>query len=143
MNNIEIDFLNKIDCNFPYLNKVEYIGLIEEASKISSNALFSILEEVCRIPDSDRQNVSNEVLFEILSLTEEKINHPLKIIVLETAKKMISNQDLDVDDVLLNMKKIKEYPFQYAALSILYFSCNDEDEKLESVWYEITNHWKN
>jgi hypothetical protein len=33
------------------------------------------------------------------------------------------------------------HPQQYAALSIIYFSIDDEDGKLEKVWNSITTEW--
>lgn len=138
----EIQFLDRIDCNFPYLNKEKSIELIKEASLISSNALFSIIEEICRVPKIERQNVSNEILFELLSLTESKLDHPLKSIIIETAKNMINEQDLEVCDIILKMKMIKDFPQQYAALSIVYNSCHDEYDKLEPLWEDILNTWK-
>lgn len=140
-NDNEIQFLDKIDCNFPYQDKQESLRLIEQASSISTNALFSIVEELCRIPESERPNVSTETLLDLLTLTANKINHPLKRIIVETADKMIRREELTVDDVLLKMQTVQKYPGQFAALSILYFSCDDKDEKLESTWDNIISKW--
>lgn len=137
----EIQFLDKIDCNFPYQDRQESLRLIEQASTLSTNALFSIIEELCRIPESERENVSTGVLLDLLTLTANKINHPLKGLILETADKMIRRQELTVDDVILKMQTVQKYPRQFAALSIMYFSCDDKDEKLEPIWDNINNEW--
>lgn len=97
----EIQFLDKIDCNFPYHDRQESLRLIEQASTLSTNALFSVVEELCRIPESERPNVPNEPLLDLLALTAAKINHPLKGLIIETAGKMIQRQELTVDDVIL------------------------------------------
>lgn len=138
---IEIQFLDKIDCNFPYQDRQESVRLIEQASTISTNALFSIIEELCRIPESERPNVSTEEILDLLALTANKINHPLKGLIVETADKMIRRQELTVDDVILKMQTVQKYPGQFAALSILYFSCDDKDEKLELIWDDIIGEW--
>ena len=137
----EIQFLDRIDCNFPYLNRQESLRLIEQASTLSTNALFSIMEELCRIPESERPNVSIDTLLDLLNLTANRIKHPIKDIIVETAGKMIRREELTVDDVILKMQTVRKYPGQFAALSILYFSCDDIDEKLEPVWDNIINEW--
>lgn len=137
----EIQFLDKIDCNFPYLDRQESLRLIEQASTLSTNALFSIIEELCRIPKSERPNVSIETLLYLLTLTANKVKHPIKGIIIETAGKMIRREELTVDDVILKMQTVQNYPGQFAALSILYFSCDDIDEKLEPIWDNIINEW--
>lgn len=137
----EIQFLDKIDCNFPYQDRQESLRLIERASTLSTNALFSIIEELCRVPESERPNASTEALLDLLALTANKINHPLKELIVETADKMIRRQELTVDDVILKMQTVQNYPGQFAALSILYFSCDDKDGKLEPIWDNIINEW--
>ncbi len=114
----EIEFLNKIDCNFPYQGRQESMRLIELASRISTNALFSVIEELCRIPESVRPNVSTETLLDLLDTTANKLNHPLKEIIVDAANKMILCQEQTVDETILKMYTVKKYPGQYAALSI-------------------------
>ena len=137
----EIEFLDKIDCNFPYLDRKKCVNIINEANSISSNATFSVIDEICRIPQSERAKVSNETLFELLYLLKSSFKHPLKSIIIETAKKIINNELLEIENVILAMNKIREFKGQYAALSILYFSCDDEEGKLEIIWNEIINEW--
>jgi|SRR5690606_11315404 hypothetical protein len=138
----EYKFLDKIDCNFPYLDKQESRELIIEASFISANALFSVIEEICRIPISIRPEVPNAVLFELLYESAEKVNHPIKELVVETAEKMLQDQELTVEEVIEKMQIIRKYPGQFAALSILYSSCDDTDGKLEAIWNTIINEWR-
>lgn len=140
-NENEIQFLDKIDCNFPYQDREESLRLIELASTLSTNALFSIVEELCRISEPERPDVSTETLLDLLTLTANRINHPLKGLIVETADKMIRREELTVDDVILKMQKVQMYPGQSAALSILYFSCDDKDEKLEPIWDNIISEW--
>lgn len=137
----EIQFLDKIDCNFPYNDRQESELLIKQASTLSTNALFSVIEELCRIPESERSTISTETLLDLLTLTASKLNHPLKDIIVDTADKMIRRQELTVDEAILKMQTVQKYPGQIAALSILYFSCDDKDEKLEPIWNNITTEW--
>lgn len=137
----EMQFLDKIHCNFPYLDKQESLRLIEQASTLSTNALFSIIEELCRLPKSERPKVSTVTLLNLLTMTANKIIHPLKNLIVETAEKMIRREELTVDDVILKMQTVQRYPGQFAALSILYFSCDDKDERLEPIWDNIISEW--
>ncbi len=138
---IEVEFFNRIHCKFPYKEKQKCIMLINEAANLSSNAIFSVIEELCRIPQSDREGVNSEFLLELLTYTANKFEHPLKEIVLDTAKVMINGHELEVDESIRRMKIIKEYPSQYAALSIVYFSCDDKEGKLEPIWENILKDW--
>lgn len=135
----EIQFLNKIDCYFPYHDRQESLRLIEQASTLSTNALVSVIEELCRIPESE--DVSIETLLDLLAASAKKLNHPLKELIIDTAYKMICKQELTVDDAILKMQKVQQYPGQFAILSILYFSCDDKEGKLEPFWDDIINEW--
>jgi len=137
----EILFLDKIDCNFPYHNRQESVQLINQAETLSTNALFKVIEELCRIPKSEKANVSTSELIDLLTLTSNKLNHPLKELIIDAADKMIREQDLEVDDVIWKMEIVEKYPGQYAALSILYFSCDDKEGKLEPIWDRIISEW--
>jgi hypothetical protein len=140
-NDIEIQFLDKIDCNFPYLDRQESLRLIAQASTLSTNALFSVIEELCRIPESQRSTVSTETLLNLLTVAASKLNHPLKEIIVDTADKMIRRQELTVDEAISKIQTVQKNPGQFAALSILYFSCDDKDGKLEPIWDNIINEW--
>lgn len=124
----EIFFINRIGCSFPYHDKKSCLKLIEEAATLSTNAMFYIIEEICRIPTSEREHVATDFLLDLLSIIRTKFNHPLKEMVLETACKIVKGQRLAVDEVIIKMETIKNYKKQYAALSILYFSCDGKDE---------------
>ena len=137
----EDKFMDRIRCNFPYHSKEKSFSLIEEAATISTNAIFAVIEEICRIPASERGNVETSFLHELLSRTVLKLDHPLKNMVVDAASKMIDEQELDVDDVINKMGIIKTYPGQYSALSILYFSCDDKEEKLDPIWSAILALW--
>lgn len=138
----EIQFLDKIDCRFPYHDRQESIQLIEQAAALSPNALYAIIEELCRIPHSKRSSVATETLVDLLAITANQFNHPLKDLIVDTADKMIHSQELTVEDVILKMQIVQKYPGQFAALSILYFSCDDKDGKMEPIWKNIISEWK-
>ena len=140
--NLEEQFIDRIDCNFPYRDNEQCLSLIDEAVSISANSIFKVIEELCRIPISDKQHVSEQYLLELLKLTAEKFENPLKEIIVGTATKMILEEELSVDEVISKMELVRQFPGQFSALSILYFSCNDKEEKLEPIWDSILAEWR-
>jgi hypothetical protein len=137
----ETIFINSIDCKFPYSDRPACLTLINEAAALSINAIFFVVEEICRIPSSDRKNVTTDTLMYLLAQTETKFTHPLKELVLETARKMVKGQSLTADEVISKMEIIKKYKGQYAALNILYFSSRNNWERLIPVMDSITAAW--
>jgi len=135
-------FLDRIDRNFPYNDRLESVKLIDQAAALSTNALFAVIEEICRQPHSEKTIVSKSVLVDLLNLTRDKLNHPLSPLILDVADKMVNGQEITVDDAIAKMKIVKKYPGQFHALSILYFSCDDVDGKLEPLWEDIMRDWK-
>lgn len=47
----EQEFLDSIDCNFPYFDEKKWKELILQSFTINNNAVFCILDEVCRPPN--------------------------------------------------------------------------------------------
>lgn len=138
----ETKFIDSIDCRFPYQDKVECLRLIDEATEVSVNAIFSVTEEICRIPVSEKDKVGMGYLLDLLTYTRDKFDHPIKEIVFDTADKMIRGQELTVDEAIGRMETVKKYRGQFAAMSILYFSCDDIDGRLEPLWNNIMTEWK-
>jgi hypothetical protein len=139
----ENNFFERIHCNFPYHDREECFRLIEEATTLSADSIFKVIEEVCRLPKSEEGKVSITVLEELLSVVKGEFNHPLRDLALDAAFKMIHGQEVQVQEASEKMEIIRKYSGQYSALSILYFSCNDEEQKLENLWDSIISEWKN
>ncbi|MEZ4973087.1 MAG: hypothetical protein R2820_07230 [Cyclobacteriaceae bacterium] len=139
---IETKFIDSIDCKFPYQDKEKCIRLIDEAAGISVNAIFSVVEEICRVPVSAGGNVEISYLTDLLEYTQDKFDHPIKDIVFDTSDKLIHKQELTVDEAIDRMEIVRMYQGQFAALSILYFSCDDIDGRLEPIWDDIIQGWK-
>jgi hypothetical protein len=135
----ELEFIDKIEDNFPFENYVESVKLIDEAIKISPNSVFAVVEEICKA--ADEEGLPEEALINLLKNIDKKLEHPLRKLILETAQNIILQEELSIDETIANMELVREHPQQYAALSIIYFSVDDEDGKLENVWNSITTEW--
>ena len=139
----ELAFIDQIDGNFPYNNRKECLKLIDEALDISSNSVFAIVEEICRIPDEEREQVPFLSLLELLKIIETKLEHPLKTLVLQVARRMVKQEETPGDEAVINMETLKKFPRQYAALNIFYYSSFDESGKLDKAWDSVINEWDN
>lgn len=130
----EKDFLELIDGAFPYDNKERCFELINQSLSISPNAVYAVVEEICRIPVSESQIVSETLLLELLNVIEEKFEHPVKALILEVARVILRRGEISVDDAILKMEELAKYKDAFSARSIVYFSCDDTEGKLEKYF---------
>ena len=79
----ELEFIDRIDGNFPYGDRKECIKLMDEAVLISPNASFAVIEEICRIPDEDRALLPFLALLDLLKEIEKRFEHPLKELIVK------------------------------------------------------------
>lgn len=135
----ELEFIDKIEDNFPFENYFESIKLIDEAIKISSNCVFAVVEEICKA--ANEEGLPEESLINLLKSIDKKFEHPLRKLILETAQSIILNEEATLDETIANMELVRPHAHQYAALSIIYFSADDVDGKSEKVWNSITTEW--
>ncbi len=131
--------LEEIDCKLPYSDKDACMHFIDRAVLISLNAVFAIVEELCRIPS--RQSVSEIQLISLLDYVDSIFEHPLKPLVLNVASKMIRGEEVSVADAKANMNVVKNISGQFAALNIMYFSCDDETGEIETLYQDIVSDW--
>lgn len=141
---VEVPFEAKIDARFPYENRAASTALIAEAREISLNAVFYVLDELCRPPASsavskDRQN---ELVAEWSSTFEHELKEPL----VRCANALISGQALPWPDAVSVIEQIGRFEAQRAALSVAYFSgdCDSEegDEALELACHRVRQAWE-
>tara|TARA_Y100000739_G_C20382694_1_gene361966 strand:- start:184 stop:648 length:465 start_codon:yes stop_codon:yes gene_type:complete len=138
---IETQFIDKIDSKFPYSDVKLSKSLIEEAKSISPNAVFTIIEEIARISVSDRKKVSESQLKILLNQTTSNFEHPLLGHVLPTVVLMIENKEQTVDNAIILMNEIENYPGLWGALSLVYFSCDDVNGIADQKFDEIREKW--
>lgn len=137
----ELEFIDKIDGNFPYGNFKDCLKLIDEAISISPNSVFAVVEEICRIPDEDRITVAFLALKNLLNEVEKKFKHPLKEMVLKIANRMLAEQETTLEETLINLELVRKFPRQFASLNIIYYSCHGDEKKLNDSWNSIIKEW--
>jgi len=140
---LELEFIDSIDSKFPYRDRKACLKLIDEAISISDNCVFAVVEEVCRIPDEERDAVPFLFLNELLKIIDGKFEHPVKQTVLTIAGRMLKQEETPGSEAVANMESLKQFPRLYAALNILYHSSFDESGMLDKAWDEVIKHWDN
>lgn len=136
----EVEFIEAIDCRFPYGDQAKAQELIELAARISPNASFMVLHEICRPPKGTKE--SSLVLLELATSWEGSIEHPLVSVVLPIAKSMIQDKLISVGVAIAAMREIAFYKGQYNALAIPYLACDDEDGEADALHREVTHAWQ-
>lgn len=137
----EIQFIEKIRCNFPYQNIEGCNKLIDEAKMISPNSVFTVIEELARITSSERTKITELELKNLLHKTTIDFKHPLLNSVIKTAHLLIESKEQSVNEALIMMEEISSHPQEWAALSLIYFSCDDIDGIVDEKFHSIREEW--
>lgn len=139
-------FVDPIDARFPYDDKEQASTLIRDGQKISLNAAFCVLHEICRAPQSN--TVSKRRQLELLSEWTETVCHEIAAPVLKCARALIEGERLPWNEAVEIMEQIGSYDGQRAALAIAYFSgdcdtdegdiaLNDAQNRIRSRWDQM------
>jgi hypothetical protein len=136
----ELEFIDSIDCAFPYESAEKWRPLVEKGTAISANAAFMILHELCRLPRG--VSVPKESIYAILDYWVESFQHPICVSILPIAKSVIDGEQVSVDKAIRTMREIAPYQGQYNALAIPYFACDDTDGFAEALRKKITTKWE-
>jgi|SRR5271155_4393918 hypothetical protein len=139
MSNDERAFLDEIVCEFPYGDLGQGRKLIDRGIAISPEAAYGVLHEICRPPRGVPFSPAD--LVGLIEYWRSHFDHPAAGMLADVATSMVSGRDLTVDDVIAKMKVLSEYPHQHSALAILYFACDDRQERLEPIREEIRRTW--
>ena len=133
-----IRFMDKIDCNFPYSDLTKSKFLIDEATEISEEAVFSIIHEIVRVPKGTSVKVEDRK--ELLKYINNSFDHPLKETVLNLSRMLIEEQEISTEKIISVMNKISGFKDNYNALSIAYFA--SWSEEIEEIYDDIKEQWE-
>lgn len=141
----EVPFEAKIDAQFPYDDQAASSALISEARNISLNALFCVLDEICRPPG--RSAVTEKRQRELIAEWSSTFEHVLKEPLLRCANALVSGQALPWADVVAVIEQLGHFEAQRAALSVAYFAgdcdSNRGDAALSSAERGVRDAWEN
>lgn len=136
----EKDFVDSIDCCFPYEDEEKWRELILQAKDISANAAFCLLYEIAMKPQSS--HVSAKRQLEIVEVWAAENLHPLAEQAIVAAKAIISGVSSPVPQVLEWMDSVQPFKDSFCALAIFYSACDDVDGSVDKKWHSIVNSWK-
>jgi hypothetical protein len=141
MSNVERLFMDEIDARFPFDDLERCTNLIDRGIAISPNAAYGVLHELCVNRPRRGDQIPDDRLIQLVEYWRSHFEHPVAPMLTEVAALMIQRQHLPVEDAIAKMRILSRYPGLYAALSILYFSCDDAQGLLEPVDAEIRKGW--
>jgi hypothetical protein len=136
----EREFVDSIDCRFPYGDPGTARRLIAEGCAISANAAFAVAHELARPGRGVDAPVGARL--EPLGVLQRSVAHPLSGAVLEVARRMILEQHLPVEEAVMVMEQVSAYPGEYAALSLVCMSCDDRDGAADRRYEAIVGAWQ-
>ena len=137
----EQKFRDSIDCDFPYTDRSQAEALINQASTISEDAVLAVIYELCYPGSPNPVSKHPRERLELLQLAADQSSYPLKSLIINTAQRLIRDEELSVQEAVEAMRKISKYPDEPTALNILYFSCDDVDNIADKLYKEIEMEW--
>lgn len=135
----ESEFIQSIQCRFPYLDRTGALELAEIACSISPNAAFAVADEVSRPPYGSSTDPA--ICADVLSYLGGHSRHQLAEPVLALARTLVSGERVSVETAVGVLRQIEPFPGQYAALSITYFAPDDVDGVADAEYKRIMAVW--
>ena len=134
-------FIQKIDCAFPYHDEAAGYALADEALQYGDEAVYKLMEELARVPYSERQAVDTAHLLRLLDYLLARFTHPLAPMLADVTRLMIAGKELTVAEAITRMEMVRPYIGLDPALAILYDSCDDTEGRANAVFDSITGGW--
>ena len=110
------------------------------APRVSANAAYMVLHELCRPPRS--ATVSNTQCRQILRHLERRFRHPLLSGLRNLVLTVMRGERLSVSAAAAAMRKVSRYPGQYNMLAICYFSSDDRNGRLDRLYQATAARWE-
>lgn len=134
--------VESIDCKFPY-DEEAASAIIAKGWRISLNAAFCVLNELCRPPKS--RVVTKQRLRDLIAEWAAGPDHPIKLPILRAAYALVDHSALPLREGVELMKRVAHVDGQHAALAIAYFATDsdkpEDDLALNTTDTEIRNEW--
>jgi hypothetical protein len=136
----ERDFIEAIDCRFPYASEAEWMAAVDRGAAISPNAAFMVLHEICRPPEGIRPSASQ--LMKIYEYWSARFSHPGMEIVREAALALIEGRSLPADDAVRLIHALEEYPDISIALDVVVMAVGDQRHIVREAAKGVRARWK-
>ncbi len=128
-----VRFLDKIDCKFPYNDKISSHFLINEAKTLWEGALLGVLYELVNLPMSVNVSIERlgELMLQIQECFPQKYSFLFDIIMRKNKWEVI-----EPEDILYWMQLVKKNKDSIILLNILYSLDIDNCSKLVEEEYQ-------
>ncbi|MCR9247478.1 MAG: hypothetical protein NXI31_20800 [bacterium] len=117
----EAEFCASIDANLPYSDSKRFRRLLEEALRISPNAVCMMIYECVQPPRSKATPRSERE--SLLAEIERRFDSPWKASIFEAAHAVLAGRSLDGVSCLRILRQIGDEPGQYNGLAIALAAC--------------------
>ena len=136
----EAEFIEAIDCRFPYDDEQLASALIDEACAISANAAYMVVHELARRP------VGNEATdarcLQLLDLVDARFVHPAKERVLGVARRMVRRERVRFDECAAILRDVGRHRDQFNALAIVCIAGEEgQMEAIQRLHDDIVADW--
>ena len=135
----ESEFIEQVDCRFPYGRPLDWRRLSAQAARVSPNAAFMVLHEICRVPRS--VVVSPALASAMVRHWRRRFRHPLCRVLAPVVQAYVGGVALRPAQAARLMRKVAAYPDQYNALALCYFSAEDRAGALDRLFETVTSTW--
>jgi hypothetical protein len=135
----EEEFVNAVDGNFPFRHRVKWRALSSKAARISPNAAFMVLHEVCRLPVP--RNVTLAERPEIIAHLKRRFRHPALRVIRPAMLSYLGGNRLRPSTAAALMHRLEPHVGQYNALIICHYSADDRQGALERTHRSIVQAW--
>lgn len=136
----ESEFIASIDCCFPYDKPRRWRRICATAPRVSSNAAFMVVHEVCRVPRPDIMNEKRAKM--ILDHLYARFRHPAKRVIAPAVKAYLKGERLRAGTAVALMRRLAPYTGEYNALGLCYFCTNGPAyDALETAYQAVLASW--
>jgi hypothetical protein len=136
----ESEFIERIDCRFPYRRQMEWRRLSARAARISANAAFMVVHEACRPPRS--VELGADQARAIVSHLRRRFRHPLLRVLAPAIQAHISGRELRPSKAASLMRKVAAHADQYNALALCYLCADDSAGVLDQIYNQVVSKWR-
>jgi hypothetical protein len=136
----ESEFISNIDCCFPYGKPIQWRRLSAVAPRISSNAAFMVLHEICRPPRSEK--VTGQSKARMVAHLKRRFRHSALRAIQPAVCAYLADKRLRPGQAVHLMRKLGKHREEFNALGICYFSAYDKAGTIERCHDQVTSAWE-
>jgi phosphate uptake regulator len=135
----ETDFIERVECNFPYDNFDLASEIISQAGDVSQNAVYLVLHEILRAPPTIKPQ-AKELFLQMWQTDYE--DDPIFRFIHRCIPAYMKQELVSVDIVVKLIEQMATHTGQIYALSLLYFACDDVTGEAKAAYHTVLSLWE-